>query len=154
MVVLALAVLCGGCKDAQKRHVLGAKGVEEFHKLYNAGKYAEIFAAADRDFGKSITLPDFQKSLSAMHSSLGKVIRSTESGWGASSQHDKTFSLSMEDGLRVSSGSGGNDGDCVTLSQKTTFEKGEAAETFIFVMRDGQAFLSDYRVEPRELFEN
>ena len=149
--VLAVAVLCGGCKEVQKRHEQGAKGVAEFHKLYNAGKYAEIFAAADAGFGRSITLPDFQKSLSAMQGRLGKVTRSTESGWGASSQHDKTFSLSMEDGLRVS---GGNDGDYVTLSQKTTFEKGDAAETFIFVMRGGETFLSDYKVEPRDLIEN
>ncbi|PTX99213.1 hypothetical protein DB345_02230 [Spartobacteria bacterium LR76] len=150
IAALAVAVLCGGCKDAQKRHEQGAKGVVEFHELYNAGKYAEIFAAADAGFGRSITLPEFQQFLSAQHDRLGKVIRSTESGWGASSQSGKTFAVSMEEGLQVS---GGSDKDFVTLSQKTTFEKGEAAETFIFVMQNGHALLYDYRVESPDLIE-
>ncbi len=142
---LLVVVLCAGCKGVQQRHEQGAKGVEEFHKLYNAEKYAEIFTAADPDFGRSITLPDFQKFLSALHGRLGKVTRTTESGWGASSENNKTVTVSMEEGWRTS----GTGNDYVTLSQKTIFEKGEAAETFIFVMRDGRALLYDYKVAPR-----
>jgi hypothetical protein len=146
-----VAVLCGGCKDTRKMHEQGARGVAEFHRLYNTEKYAEIFTAADPDFGREITLPDFQQFLSAMRGRQGKVIHSTESGWGASSQHDKSFSLSLGEGVRAS---GGSDKDFVTLSQKTTYEKGEARETFVFVVRDGQALLYDYRVEPPALIKN
>lgn len=133
MAVLMAAVLCGGCKDMLKGHEQGAKGVEEFHKLYNAEKYAEIFTTADPDFGKAITLPDFKKFLAAVHGKLGTVTGSTESGWRVNSMNGKTF---------------------VSLSQNTEFEKGEAAESFVFVMRDGQAFLYNYNVNSRALIEN
>lgn len=133
MAAVVVALLCGGCKDMLKGHEQGAKGVEEFHKLYNAEKYAEIFTAADPDFGKSITLPDFKKFLEAVHRKLGPVQSSVEDGWRVNSLNGKTY---------------------VLLSEKTEFEKGEAVESFTFIMRDGQALLYNYNVNSRALIEN
>ncbi|MBN8707980.1 MAG: hypothetical protein BGO12_21975 [Verrucomicrobia bacterium 61-8] len=133
VAAVMVAVLCGGCKDMLKGHEQGAMGVEDFHKLYNAEKYAEIFTSADPDFGKSVTLPDFKKFLDAVHRKLGPVTGSTEDGWRINSLNGKTY---------------------VSLSQKTEFEKGVAVESFTFVMHDGQALLYNYNVNSRALIEN
>lgn len=133
VAAVMVAVLCGGCKDMLKGHEESQKGVDDFHKLYNAGKYAEIFASADPDFGKAITLPDFQKFLDVVQRKLGKVKSSSEDGWRVNSLNGRTY---------------------VSLSEKTEFEKGEAVESFVFVMHDGQAFLYNYNVNSRALIEN
>lgn len=141
MAVLALAVLCGGCQNMKKMHALGEKAVHEFHDLYNAGNYAEIFNEAYPLFGNSITLPDgkpftvadFKGYLQLVQRSLGKVTGTRETSWHVNDLRGKTYLL---------------------LSQKTTFEKGEAAEMFIFVMRGGQALLFNYQIDSPALGEN
>lgn len=133
VAALVLAVLCGGCKDMLKGHEEGRKGVDEFHKLYNGEKYAEIFASADPGFGKAITLPDFKKFLESVQRKLGKAKSSTEDGWRVNSLNGKTY---------------------ITLGEKTEFEKGEAEERFVFIMHDGQALLYNYNINSRVFLEN
>lgn len=129
---LAAVFLLAGCSDMLKGREAGQQAVDEFHKLYNSEKYAEIFTGADPDFGRTTTLPDLKKFLEAVQRKLGPARSAKEVGWRVNAINGKTQ---------------------VVLNEETEFEKGRAEESFTFIMHDGKALLYGYHINSPELIQ-
>jgi hypothetical protein len=130
LLLLVGAIIAPGCTGMLKGKEAGAKGIAEFHKLYNDGKIAEIYAATDAQFKKATNEKQFSDLLGAIQRKLGKVTATNDAGFTVN-----TFNLTTR----------------VVLSQDTTFERGKAKEVFTFEMNGDKAVLVGYNINSNDL---
>ena len=129
-MILAVSSLCfSSCNDLSKAKGAAEVGVKSFHLQYNAGKYFEIYRDTNADFKVASTEYDFVRMLSVVDSKLGKEITSNQKNWQVNSLSDKTLAI---------------------LTQETSFERGEATETFTFIISDNNCRLKGYRINPHK----
>jgi hypothetical protein len=131
--VLGLAMIMAGCTGMFKGKKAGEQAIAEFHRLYNEGKVAGIYATSDAKFKKATTEKQFLELMGAIQKKLGKVTASTNAGFNVN-----TFNLTTR----------------VVLNQKTTFEQGSGTEVFTFEMNGDKAVLVGYHVNSNELILN
>lgn len=118
-VILMLLPGCGVRKDIKSAE----RGVEDFHRLYNAGDYAAIHKAAGPDLKARAPESYFVQLLTNMRSTLG--------------DEQETMRPHVEY-------HNDNGTVWVCFTQKTTFEVGQAEEYFTFQIIHGRALLQKY----------
>ena len=80
LFVVMLACLLGACSAGEKTDLAEAD-VPRFHAALDAGKHAEIYAAAGDELQKAGKREDFIAFLGAVHRKLGYVKSSKRNGW-------------------------------------------------------------------------
>jgi uncharacterized cupin superfamily protein len=131
-VTLCLTLVCIGCGMSEtKESALRATG--DFRVKYEQGKYDAIWATTSPEFRKAMTQAEFTKFLQKIHEKLGSTV---DVNLGP-------FNVNY-----------GTAGTIVTLGYQTKFQKGDAAETFIWRIDEGQAQLVGYNVNSKALILN
>ena len=108
----------------------GEQAIAEFHRLYNEGKVADIYAASDPKFKNAATEKQFLDLMGAIQKKLGKVKDSKNAGFNIN-----TFNLTTR----------------VVLNQETTFAQGSGVEVFTFEMNGDKAVLVGYNINSNDL---
>lgn len=127
--LIAIAFVLSGCSASEDTAVAEA-GVPKFHALLDAGNFDDIYEKSSdnlKQFGKR---KDFVALLEAVHRKLGNTKSSEKQGWNINYQPAGTF---------------------VTLTYKTNYAEGEAAEQFVFVMQGKTALLAGYHINSNAL---
>lgn len=122
--MLALLVFLGSCQAANAKPAAEAQ-IMPFHDRYNARQFAVIYDSTDATFQQTTSRDDFLKIGEGLHRKLGRVTGTTPAGYQ----------------VNVSTG-----GTQVTLTYRTTFEKGEGVETFHYRVRGKRASLAGYNI--------
>ncbi len=124
--------LVAGCSvgDMAAGRGQAEKGVSEFHTLFNAGRFGDIYDAASDEFRAASKPGRFAELLAAVQRKLGNTTGTENRGWRVNSRNLRTY---------------------VELSQATRFDRGEALETFAFLVRDGKAILLRYNIQSEDL---
>jgi hypothetical protein len=128
MVVMALATLggCGrqaGIDDAQQ-------AVVTFHQRLNRSDYGSIWGSTGQAF-RDVTHEDqFDRLLNAVHTRLGAVKSSEDSGWRVNYTNNGVFKL---------------------IDRRTSFEKGKGEESFVFQVKDEGLQLVGYHINSMQL---
>lgn len=130
LVLLSLGMALPGCTGMLKGKQAGEQAIAEFHRLYNEGKVAEIYAASDSKFKNATTEKQFLEFIGAIQRKLGKVTESKNAGFNVN-----TFNLTTN----------------VILNQQTTFAQGSGTEVFTFEMNGDKAVLVGYNINSNEL---
>jgi hypothetical protein len=108
--------------------------VQHFHDQLNAGQYEEIYGeGTDELRGEDYKHGEFLKILSAVHAKLGNVESSSLQNISLTTNLNGTFLVTVN---------------------KTTFEKGEATETFTWRKEDGGLKLNGYNIQSNALVLN
>lgn len=129
-IFLGTALLLAGCPAMFKGKAAGERGVTEFHRLYNEGKFKEIFDGGHSALKTATPETKFLEFLEAVQRKLGKETQTANAGFNLN-----TFNLTTR----------------VVLTQKTTFEQGNATEVFTFGMNGEKAVLVGYNINSNEL---
>ena len=129
-LAVGLAVIASGCGGMFKGKQAAEQGVAEFHKMYNEGKVAQIYAAGHSKLKSATPEKDFLELLGAVQRKLGKVTQTTTVGFNVA-----TFNFTTT----------------VNLTQNTTFEQGTGVEAFAFEMAGGKAVLVGYHINSKDL---
>jgi hypothetical protein len=125
MAALSLA----GCSFGDDLKVTKAE-VAKFHERLNAGKCAEIYAAAGKDFTRSIKLPGWIEMCEAFRARLGNFKTAPAPGW--SNQYN-------------------NGVHTMVLTYLSEFEKDKAEEQFILRLDSGKAAITGYHIQSEAL---
>ena len=130
--ILAALVTLTACSMSGNVDAADA-AVVEFHVLLDAGRFDELYDAADDELKAATIRKDFVDLLGAVSRKLGEVVTTQKTGW------------------RVQRGTGGS---FVTVAYATSFAHGEAVEQFTFRMHDGEARLLNYHINSNALIIN
>jgi hypothetical protein len=131
---LALALLVFGCKEMRQGLKSSEQAVANFHKLYDEGKPAEIYADGHAKFKSAAKEKEFVDFLAGVRRQLGKVTHTSETNF-----YVNTTNYNF------------NSQTTVKLIQDTTFERGRVAETFEFELNGDKAQLVRYRIASKDL---
>jgi hypothetical protein len=107
--------------------------VSAFHDALNKGNFLQMYLESSQELKQSTPEKDFVDFLSAVHRKLGPTKDAVKQGWKVN--------------MRPS-------GSTVELTYKTTFEKGDAIESFVFLLQDDKASLVSYSVNSLALVTN
>jgi hypothetical protein len=99
--------------------------ISSFHVDLNAGNFDKIYDRSSSELKAAATKEKFTKILNAVHSKLG------------------TFKSGKSDGWNDNVTTGGH---FVTISYQASYEKGAAAENFVYRVQGDQAVLVGYHV--------
>lgn len=127
--LITLAFVLAGCSVSADTAAAEA-GVPTFHQLLDAGQFVEIYEQSSDDLKKSTTQQDFVALLEAVHRKLGNTKSSDKQGWNINYHTSGTF---------------------VTLTYKTVYAEGDAAEQFVFRMQGKAAMLVGYHINSTAL---
>ncbi len=128
-LLIGAALLASGCSPKDKLE-LGQKVVEQFHRQYNAGQYAAIYGAVDKEFRSTAQLPEFVKYEEGIRAKYGLLQFSEMTNFNVLYAFGKTE---------------------VRLDYAAQFERGKAQETFEVSVRGSKAELSGYRLDTPEV---
>lgn len=129
-LVLGLSLFASGCGGMLEGKQAAERSVADFHKLYNDGKWAEIYSAGHAKFRSTATEKQFLEFIGAVQRKLGKVTQTSSAGASI-----RTVNLTTT----------------VVLNQSTTFEQGTGTETFTFQMEGDKAVLVGYNINSKDL---
>ena len=129
-LVLTFALIASGCGGMFKGKKAAEQSVADFHKLYNDGKFTEIYSAGHSKFKGSTTEKQFLEFIGAVQRKLGKVTQTANAGFNV-----RAFNFTTT----------------VVLNQNTTFEQGTGMETFTFEMDGEKAVLVGYNINSKDL---
>jgi hypothetical protein len=129
MVVLSAAFAISGCGFADNKQKAEA-AVQMFHRDFNAGKFADIYSAATPAFRTKGPEADFDTYLRAIHTKIGGFKSAQPGVWRVNTVPEGTF---------------------VELNYDSRFESGSGAESFTYLMSDGQPKLYAYNINSRDL---
>jgi hypothetical protein len=130
-LILCITVIgSAGCGGMFKGKKAAEQGVAEFHRLYNDGRFSEIYSTGHSKFRTATTEKQFLDLVSAVQRKLGKVTQTVNAGFNV-----RTFNLTTT----------------VVLTQTTTFEKGTGTETFTFQMDNDKAVLVGWNINSADL---
>ena len=129
IVILIGAFSLVGCNPV-KGTAEADKAAAEFHALFDAEDYDQIFDTAHADFKASQPKVDTINFLQSIRDKLGPVRTTNRAGWQANSVNMKTN---------------------VVLTFDTEFENGRGVETFTYRIADGSASLLGWYVNSNAL---
>jgi Protein of unknown function (DUF4019) len=118
-----------GCSGSANT-VAAEQAVSSFHERLNAGQFAEIYELSSDELKKASTQSDFVALLDAVHRKLGDAKSGVDQAWNVNYHTSGTF---------------------VTLTYKTVYGEGEAAEQFVFRMQGDSATLAGYHISANAL---
>lgn len=124
---LALLLSACGLKEAYEN---SNAAVAQFHKGLDAEQYQALWQGSTPKMKQAMGEADFVKLMNAVHTKLGKVKASKQTGLNVNSTNGVTT---------------------VQAQMQTEFEKGKAQETFIFLQQDGRLLLQEYNIQSPEL---
>ncbi len=104
----------------------GEKAVRKFHNQYDNEEFNQIYDDATDEFKNSDSKKNIVEFLEKAREKWGKVKDSRRTSWNINKNLSGTFA---------------------TVKFKTDFENGEATETFVFLISEKEAILSNYRVK-------
>jgi opacity protein-like surface antigen len=104
--------------------------VPKFHGDLDQGRFVEIYAGSADDLKKVTTQEDFVALLEAVHRKLGDTKSSSKQNWNVNFHTSGTF---------------------VTLTYKTVYAEGEAAEQFVYRIEGQSALLVGYHINSNAL---
>jgi len=125
-LAIGLAIMLIGACSASADKEAAERGVVSFHRMFDAGRYSEIYRQAAPEFRHGAPEEAAVNFMRSVHERLGEVRRTTEQGW------------------RVNFVGGGN---VVALSNQTEFALARGVETFTFRVNGGSAKLIGYHVD-------
>ena len=129
-VSFALLLASCGMKEAMDK---ADTEIAEFHGHFDREEYDAIWKTTSGEFRKATSKQDFERLLVAIHTKLGTVKESSQQGWQANTN---------------------NGVSTVVIGMKSTFERGEGAETFTYI-RDGEDLkLLGYNINSAALIYN
>lgn len=128
-LVFALVAL-PGCGDLVSGKGVAEPEVTRFHERLTAREFEAIYASASDDFRKAAPKEKFLALLAAIDRKLGAMKSTKQVSWNVRRFNFKTTAV---------------------LGYKTTFEGGEATETFTFRIADGKPELLGYNISSMEL---
>ena len=129
LLVLLFVLSLAGCSASVDMSSAEA-GVPKFHEMLDAGHFDDIYAQSGDAMKSASSQADFTALLEAVHRKLGNTKSSTKAGWGVNYQTSGTW---------------------VTLNYKTTYDRGDAQEQFVFLVKDKSALLAGYHVNSNAL---
>lgn len=121
----AATLLMTGCSTGADTK-LAEQEVAHFHQLYDAGRYADIYAATGPQVRRDMGQAEFLTFLAELQGRVGNVAKAESSGW------------------KADYGTGGN---MVTLTYNTVFSHGRGEETFVYAVSGGKATLAGYYIK-------
>lgn len=125
-----MTVLVGvGCGGFIKGKAAADQSVADFHKLYNEGKFSEVYSASHPAFRGVTSEKQFQEFAEAVRRKLGKATGTSNAGFNVWSMNLTTK---------------------VVLTQATTFEHGTGTEVFTFEMKGEKALLVGYNINSKD----
>ena len=130
LAVLWLAFGSSGCGGFVRDKETAADAMDQFHDRYNAGDFGKIYDTADADFQASTTRTDWLKLMDAVHRKLGNYKTCASQGWKTNTNNFDTT---------------------VGLRYKSTFEKGDGTEDFVFHISGKRAELRSYHIDAPKL---
>jgi hypothetical protein len=121
--VILLALNIGSCSSTASVKI-AQQGVSQFRTEMEAGQFQKIYADGDDLLRTKHNEEDFVRLMTAFQNALGpsqdtRLTRARESWFWSKDKH-------------------------VSLRYKTTWAKGEGAESFVFLVRDGRPILDSY----------
>jgi opacity protein-like surface antigen len=123
-----LSVLLGCSMSADT--AAAEQAVPKFHALLDERRFDEIYEASSDELKKASTRENFVALLQAVNRKLGSTKSSEKQGWKVNYHTSGTF---------------------VFLNYKTMYTEGEAAEQFVYKMKDGTATLAGYHINSNAL---
>ncbi|HXZ92267.1 MAG TPA: DUF4019 domain-containing protein [Burkholderiales bacterium] len=130
--LLLAAVLLGGCSSGEDLALAEAQ-IPLFRQQVAAHQFAQVYREAADDLRQAATEHDVVALLSAVDRKLGNVQSAQANGWNVNFHTSGTF---------------------VALAFKTRFERGSAAETFVYRISGGKALLAGYHINSNALLSN
>jgi outer membrane phospholipase A len=109
------------------------KAVVKFHAMLDRGEFQQIYDQSGSALKSTATGPQLVALLSAVHRKLGTTRQAVRQGWNE--QYN------------------GN-GHTLTLGYDTAYERGKAAETFVFQVADKDVSLAGYHINSDALILN
>ncbi|WEK00426.1 MAG: DUF4019 domain-containing protein [Candidatus Sphingomonas phytovorans] len=132
ITVAALLLGLAGCSAGEDIPV-AEKAVGRFHAMLDNGQNAQIYQASAAEMKAAATEPKLTALLEAVHRKLGTVKKAERKGWND----------------QVNTG-----GHFITLNYATSYMRGEAIETFVYKIADGQARLAGYNINSAAMMIN
>jgi hypothetical protein len=129
LVLLLGALAAMGCRDAMKTKA-SEEAIAHFHEQYNASGTDGIWSEADEKPRNATSRQTFDALIGAMHTKLGNVVSTSNAG-----RRTGNFNLTTT----------------VSMTRKTTFEKGEDTESFAFQIEKGKSVLVGYNIQSMDL---
>src|SRR5579863_1299541 len=127
LAVLACTLLgCSGSADT----AAAEQAVSSFHELLDAGRFAEIYERSSEELRKESTQSGFVALLDAVHHKLGNTRSAVNQAWNVNYHVSGTF---------------------ITLTYKTVYSEGDAAEQFVFRMEGHSPALAGYHIRANAL---
>jgi len=128
-MIFAAAAVVAGCSMSTDTKV-AERAVDTFHEMLNAGQSDAIYSASGDELKKAAKREEFVALLDAIHRKLGVTKSWTKKGWNVNYHTSGTF---------------------VTLNYSTIFDGGDAAEQFVYRLKDGKALLAGYHINSTAL---
>ena len=129
---LLAALLIAGCASPESLATVRSE-ISHFRDLVAMHRFRQIYSEASDDLRNTATEEQIVTMLSAIDRKLGAVKDSQDNGWKVD--------------FRTS-------GTVVTLSLKTTFERGTGIETFVYRVAGKEASLLGYHINSNDLLIN
>jgi len=129
----AIAILASGCGGMGFDTAASEAAVASFHRDLDAGRFQAIYVGTGEAMKEIIKQDEFVTFLAAIHRKLGDSGASTQQNWNVNF---------------------GPQGKTVTIVYKTTYERGEADEQFVFKDEDGRMVLIGYHINSNALIIN
>ena len=130
LIAIFVGALVLTCCNPVKSTAEADKAAAEFHALFDAEDFDQIFNTAHADFQASQPREDTINFLRSVRDKLGSVKSTNRTGWQANSINMKTN---------------------VVLTFRTEFENGQGVETFTYRVIDGSAILLGWHVNSNAL---
>lgn len=131
-LALPIAVMLAACGVQEAMEGAGAE-IDTFHARLNNENYDGIYDKTSSEFRSVTSQEEFEKLLSAIHGKLGRVESSKQNGWQANNF---------------------NGVSTIVIGMETTFEKGDAQETFTYLREGKELMLQGYNINSAALFYN
>jgi hypothetical protein len=109
------------------------KAVVKFHAMLDRGQFQQIYDQSGSVMKSVATGPQLVALLSAVHRKLGATKQAVRQGWNEQVN---------------------GDGHTLTLGYDTLYERGKAAETFVFQVSDKDVSLAGYHINSDALVLN
>lgn len=129
IATFVVSLILTGCNPVKSTAEAG-KAAAEFHALFDAENFEQIFDTAHADFKASKPKVDTINFLRLVREKLGPVKSTNRTGWQA-----KSFNLKTN----------------VVLTFDTDFKNGRGVETFTYRIADGSATLLGWHVNSNAL---
>lgn len=124
-LLLAGLAMLSGC-SASKDVEAAQTEVARFHKMFDAGQFAEIYATAGPEIRQGMSEADWVAMLEGVHNFYGNVAQTKNKGFNVN------YNTS---------------GSRVSLTYDTQFTRGAGEEDFVYDLADGKLTLAGWHID-------